>query len=121
MHDIRAIRENPAAYDDGWRKRGLEKQTDAILALDVACREAATQKQQAEAARNAASKQIGAAKAQKNEAEAQRLMAEVATLKAAIETAGAREADASKQLHDILASLPNIPVAEAPEGLDESD
>ena len=121
MHDIKAIRENPAAFDAGWKLRGLEKQTDAILALDAASREAATQKQQAEAARNAASKQIGAVKAQKNEAEAQRLMAEVANLKATIESAGAREAEVGKQLHDLLAGLPNIPAPGVPEGLDEAD
>ncbi len=119
MHDIKAIRDNPAFYDAGWKRRGLEAQTPSILQLDTALREAATSKQQAEAARNAASKQIGAAKAQKNEAEAQRLMAEVASLKTTIETAGAREAEVSKQLHDLLAGLPNLPDASVPDGADE--
>ncbi len=119
MHDIQAIRDNAAAYDAAWARRGLPNQTDAILALDAQLRAAKTAKQEAEAARNAASKQIGAAKAQKNEAEAARLMAEVATLKEAIEAEGAKEADFAKQLHDILAALPNLPAADAPDGADE--
>ena len=119
MHDIKAIRDNPAAYDAAWQRRGLAAQTQAILALDTQVRSATTAKQEAEAARNAASKQIGAAKAQKNEPEAQRLMAEVATLKQKIEDEGAREAEAAKQLHDILAALPNRPDPSVPDGADE--
>ncbi|HWA22529.1 MAG TPA: serine--tRNA ligase [Caulobacterales bacterium] len=120
MHDIQAIRDNPAAYDAAWARRGLPKQTDAILALDAQLRAAKTAKQEAEAARNAASKQIGAAKAQKNEAEAQRLMSEVTSLKEAIEREGAKEADLAKQVHDILAALPNLPAADVPDGADET-
>jgi seryl-tRNA synthetase len=120
MHDIQAIRDNPAAYDAAWARRGLPKQTDAILALDAQLRAAKTAKQEAEAARNAASKQIGAAKAQKNEAEAQRLMGEVASLKEKIERESAKEADLSKQVHDILAALPNLPAADVPDGADET-
>jgi seryl-tRNA synthetase len=119
MHDIKAIRDNPGLYDAAWARRGLAAQTPAILELDTKVRAAVTAKQEAEAARNAASKQIGAAKAQKNEAEAQRLMAEVATLKTRIEEAGAAEAEAAKKLHDILAALPNRPDISVPEGADE--
>ena len=119
MHDIKAIRDNAAAYDAAWKRRGLEAQTPSILQLDTAVREAATSKQQAEAQRNAASKAIGAAKAQKNETEAQKLMADVASLKATIESAGARETEVSKQLHDLLAGLPNLPAADVPDGADE--
>jgi len=119
MHDIKAIRDNPDHYDAGWKRRGLPPQTPELLRLDAASREAATQKQQAEAARNAASKQIGQAKAQKNEAEAQRLMAEVASLKTTIESAGAREAEVARELHDLLAGLPNLPDASVPDGSDE--
>ncbi len=36
MHDIRAIRADPAAYDTSWALRGLSAQTPAILALDEA-------------------------------------------------------------------------------------
>jgi hypothetical protein len=34
MHDIRAIRENPAAFDAALARRGLSSMSPAILALD---------------------------------------------------------------------------------------
>ena len=70
MHDIKAIRENPAAFDAAWARKGLAPQTPRILELDVAVRAAKTQRQEAEAGRNAASKAIGAAKAKKDDTEA---------------------------------------------------
>ncbi|MBL8543414.1 MAG: serine--tRNA ligase [Hyphomonadaceae bacterium] len=119
MHDIRAIRENAAIYDAAWARKGLSLQTPAIIEADAKLRAAATAKQEAEAARNAASKQIGQAKAQKDEARAQALMAEVAAAKATIEQAGADEAKWQKVRDDLLASLPNLPALEVPDGADE--
>ncbi len=119
MHDIRAIRENAAIYDAAWARKGLSAQTPAIIEADAKLRAAATAKQEAEAARNAASKQIGQAKAQKDEARAQALMAEVAAAKATIEQAGADEAKWQKVRDDLLASLPNLPALDVPDGADE--
>jgi seryl-tRNA synthetase len=120
MHDIKFIRENAAAFDAGLARRGLEPQAASILAEDAKWLAATRAKQEAEAARNAASKQIGAAKAAKDEARAQALMAEVAGLKAAIDSAGADEAAAEKARDDILAALPNIPAHDVPKGEDET-
>lgn len=119
MHDIRAIRENPALYDAAWARRGLAPQAQTIIDLDLKLRAASTAKQEAEAARNAASKAIGAAKAQKNEAEAERLMAQVADAKTRIEQAGAEEARWQRQRDTLLASLPNLPAHDVPDGADE--
>src|SRR5215831_19040897 len=123
MHDIRAIRDDFAAFKSAIGRRNLSAeqraQVDAILDLDTRLRASTTAKQEAEAARNAASKQIGQAKAQKDEARAQALMAEVAALKTKIETSGADETELQKQRDDILASLPNIPAIDVPEGEDE--
>jgi seryl-tRNA synthetase len=120
MHDIKAIRDDPEAFDRAWARRGLPAQTPEILALDARRRAADTAKQQAEAARNAASKQIGAAKAAKNEAEAQRLIGEVASLKGEIDKHGAAEKAASDALTGLLAALPNLPAPDVPDGADES-
>jgi len=120
MHDIRAIRDNPAAYDAAWASKGLGPQTPAILALDEALRAAQTALQVAQSRRNAASKLIGQAKARKDEGEAQALMAEVETLKGAIAENTEAEARLGGQLHDILAALPNLPAADTPPGEDES-
>ena len=120
MHDIKAIREDSAAFAASIGRRGLAVDVAAILALDAAKRAAETQKQQAEAGRNAASKAIGQAKAQKDEARSLALMADVEALKAAITEAGAREAAAGAALHDMLAALPNLPAHDVPDGQDET-
>ena len=120
MHDIRAIRENPQAYDKGWALKGLKPQTPAILELDAKLRSAQTAVQEAQARRNDASKQIGQAKAQRDETKAQALMAEVEQLKNAMAEQGEVEAAVGAQLRDLLSSLPNIPAADVPPGEDET-
>ncbi len=119
MHDIKAIRENPARFDANWARRGLEAQTSQLLALDEALRAAIAKKQAAETQRNAASKQIGAAKAKGDEAEFERLRAQVADLKTVIEKAGAQEKALGEKLRDKLLSLPNLLADDVPEGEDE--
>ena len=81
MHDIRSIRENPAAFDKGLRNRGMEPLSDRLIALDDARKSAVSSLQAATERRNAYSKEIGQAKAKKDEARAQELMAEVARIK----------------------------------------
>ncbi len=120
MHDIRAIRENPAAFDAGWSARGLSPQTPAILALDGEMRTATTALQAAQSRRNDASKLIGQAKARKDEDGAAALMSEVEALKAEMTTQGEIEARIGGQLRDLLASLPQIPDAQVPAGADEA-
>ncbi|KCZ56127.1 serine--tRNA ligase [Hyphomonas chukchiensis] len=121
MFDIRAIRDNPDAFRAAWnrRKPGLGDSVAEILRHDSALRKAVTDKQDAEKVRNENSKLIGRAKAEKNEEEAARLMALVAEAKSTIETAGEQEAAAKALLDDLLMGLPNLPLAEVPEGSDE--
>jgi seryl-tRNA synthetase len=120
MHDIRAIRENPALYDAAWARRGLSPQARKIVDLDAKLRTASTAKQEAEAGRNAASKAIGAAKAKNDEAEAERLITQVSALKQRIEESGAEEAKWQSARDDLLAELPNLPDPQVPDGADES-
>jgi seryl-tRNA synthetase len=120
MHDLKAIRENPAHYDAGWARRGLSAQTPVILELDARVRAAKSKRMDGEAIRNSASKAIGAAKAQKNEAEAARLMEEVARAKVAMEEGSAEEAVAQLELDTIIHALPNLPDASVPPGEDEA-
>ena len=113
MHDIRAIRDDFKAWETAMLRRSLSAdqraQIASILDLDKQARALQTQRQDAEAGRNAASKAIGAAKAQKNDAEAARLMEEVARLKGVIETSSADEEKIAGELRSILESLPNVP------------
>ena len=120
MHDIRAIREAPAAFDAGLAKRGAAPLAAALLALDDRRRAAIGAAQDAQGKRNEWSKAIGQAKASKDEARAQALMADVAALKDALPGLEAAEAEASTALDAALAAIPNIPAAEVPKGADES-
>ena len=102
MFDLRAIRENPDNFRAAWnrRKAGLGDIVDDILAHDTALRKAATDKQEAEAARNAKSKDIGKAKASGDDALFEQLRAEVAEAKDTIEAAGEQEAAAKALLEE---------------------
>ncbi|MCC5959667.1 MAG: serine--tRNA ligase [Rhodobacteraceae bacterium] len=121
MHDIRAIRENPAAFDAAFARRGLAAQSGRILDIDQARRAAISAVETAKAAQNAASKQVGAAKAKGDEAEFERLRALVADKKAEIATLEDQARAADAELTALLETLPNLPMAEVPDGADESD
>ncbi|NNE58896.1 MAG: serine--tRNA ligase [Hellea sp.] len=119
MHDIKAIRENPEHFDKLWAKRGLEPQSGKVIDQDKLIRKAMSVVQEAEAARNKASKQIGAAMAKGDKEEAERLKTEVAGAKNVIAAMGAQVDGEKAQLHDLLAGLPNLPFEDVPDGEDE--
>ena len=76
--------------------------------------------EQAQARRNAACKEIGAAKAKKDEAAAQKLMAEVDELKTTLPALEAEAKAADEELDERLATIPNLPLADVPDGADEN-
>jgi seryl-tRNA synthetase len=119
MHDIRWIRDNPDAFDAGLARRGLTPESKRVLALDERRRAVIGKVEQAQARRNATAKEIGVAKKNKDEAAAAKLMAEVADLKGAIPAMEADEKDATAELEKALAEIPNLPLAEVPDGADE--
>ena len=121
MHDIRLIRDDPAAFDRGLAARGLAPLAAALLALDAQSRELQTALQTKLARRNEASKAIGQAKAQKDEATAQALMAEVAALKTDIPALETDSAAKAAELESQLAAIPNLPDPSVPAGTDEND
>ena len=119
MYDIKWIRENPEAFDTGLKRRGLAPLSASLLARDEKRRAAITASEQAQARRNAASKEIGQAKAKKDEAAASALMAEVAKLKDTLPQLEAEAKTLSDELDKELAQIPNLPLAEVPDGADE--
>ena len=119
MHDIRLIRENRDAFDEGLGRRGLDPLSSVLIALDERRRSAIAGLQAAQERRNALSKEIGQAKAKKDEARAEELMAEVARLKENVPQLEAQERAAAKALDDALAEIPNTPNPDVPEGRDE--
>ena len=120
MHDIRSIRENPAAFDAALARRGFAPMASDLVALDERRRALITEAQLGQARRNEASKAIGAAKAQKDEAKAASLMAEVGALKERLPAIEAEEKALGEQLTGQLAAIPNLPLADVPGGEDEA-
>jgi len=121
MHDIRAIRDNPDAFDAALKRRGLAPESKRLIALDEKRRAKILELETAQARRNAASKEIGEAKRSKNEEKAAGLFAEVSMLKDSIPKMEAEEKEASKALDEALAQIPNLPLPEVPDGKDERD
>src|SRR3978361_831104 len=119
MHDIKSIRENPETFDAGLKRRGLEPLSASLLAIDERRRAAILASEQAQARRNSASKEIGDAKKAKDDARAAKLMAEVAELKTTMPELEAATKAADEELAKELAAIPNLPLVEVPDGLDE--
>ncbi len=119
MHDLKALRDNPAAYDQNWARRGLSPQTPIILELDEKRRALQTELQTAQNRRNEASKEIGAVKSKGGDAS--ELMAEVASLKDRMAILEEQEKDAADKLNEVLSALPNMVASDVPDGADEND
>ncbi len=121
--DVKWIRENQDAFVKGLSDRAFgdpQATLTQILTLDEQRRETIQALQELQARRNAASKEIGKAKQAKDEAEAKRLMDEVAGLKATIQEGEDKERAQDKELHDLLAGIPNMPADDVPVGPDEN-
>ncbi|MGE0626328.1 MAG: serine--tRNA ligase [Hyphomicrobiaceae bacterium] len=121
MLDIKWIRDNPALFDAGLKKRGIDGMSARLLGLDETRRRHVTQLQEIQARRNAASKEIGAAKKAKDEAKASALMAEVADLKAKLSDGEEQERQLTAGIEKELATIPNLPLDDVPVGKDEHD
>ncbi|MBU3887370.1 serine--tRNA ligase [Methylosinus sporium] len=121
MHDIKFIRDNAEAFDNGRRRRNLAPLSESLFALDDARRTAIAALQAAQERRNAASKEIGVAMREKDAARAEALKAEVAKLKEDFPQLEQKEREASAALDKALSEIPNTPLDQVPEGKDEHD
>jgi len=117
MHDIRTIRDDPAAFDRALARRGLPSRSAELLALDAERRAAQQRLNELQAKRNELSGQVGRAKSKGEDAGA--LMAEVARLKDEMAAAEAKAAEADAALDRVLAEIPNLPASDVPDGRDE--
>ncbi|MDE0880785.1 MAG: serine--tRNA ligase [Sphingomonas bacterium] len=121
MHDIRLIRDDPAAFDAALAKRGAAPEAATLIALDDSRRNAIAAAQAAQTTRNELSKGIGQAKSAKDEAKAAALMADVAALKEAMPTLETAEAKAAWAFDTANARIANLPATDVPNGTDEDD
>jgi seryl-tRNA synthetase len=119
MHDIRWIRDNREAFDRGLERRGLAPEAARLIALDEARRALIQKLEQAQARRNAASREIGEAKKAKENERADALLAEVGELKTVIPQLETEEKAASEKLSEVLSWIPNLPLDDVPDGADE--
>ena len=121
MHDIRAIRQAPDAFDAALARRGDAPLSSEILAIDEARRAKIAAAETAQAEQNQASKKVGAAKAAGDEAEFERLRALVSEKKSEVAAMQAEAKELDAQLTDKLSWIANIPADDVPDGADEND
>ncbi|MEO1045406.1 MAG: serine--tRNA ligase [Pseudomonadota bacterium] len=121
MHDIRTIRENPAAFDNALTLRGMEPQSSTLLELDEEQRRLTTELQVMQSRRNEASKAIGAAMGKGDKETAEALKAEVAQIKTSMPQVEEKQREVAMALHRAMAALPNLPAPDTPEGAGEED
>ena len=121
MHDLKYIRENAAAFDAALSRRGAAAASAEILALDERRRSVLTELQDGQSRRNEASKAIGVAMGKGDTATAEALKADVSRLKEKLPQLEEQERTVSGELDALLASIPNLPFDDVPQGSDEND
>jgi seryl-tRNA synthetase len=119
MHDIKAIRDNPQAFDAGLARRGLAALSPSLLEIDQHKREVQNKLQDMLSQRNALSKDVGEAMKKGEKERAEEIKAEVASLKDALAANEELERQLTAKLNDALSAIPNIPLDEVPDGVDE--
>ncbi|GAA6207924.1 serine--tRNA ligase [Cognatishimia sp. WU-CL00825] len=121
MHDIRAIRDNPAAFDAALSRRGDAPMSSALLEVDAERRAKITASETAQSDQKKASKLVGAAKAKGDDAEFERLRALVGQKKEEVAAMQNEAKDLDAKLTDMLARIPNLPAQDVPQGADETE
>ncbi len=118
MHDIRAIRAEPAAFDAAMARRGLAPVADALLARDAERRAALTAVQDKQTRRNALARQVGEGK--RKGADTSALEAEAGALRNEMEALERKAATLEAETRGVLETLPNVLDADVPDGADET-
>jgi seryl-tRNA synthetase len=121
MHDLKYIREHTVAFDAALSRRSTAALSGEILALDQRRRAVLAELQDGQARRNEASKAIGAAMGRGDAATAEALKAEVAALKDRLSLLEEQDRQITAELEALLASIPNLPADDVPQGADEND
>ena len=119
MIDIKKLRENPQAFQDKWKSRGLDVDVNDIVAKDAEWREAIAKVEELKALRNTESKKIGALKKAGEDATEQ--MAAVKKIGDDIKELDQKADSLSSEIRNTLLSLPNPPSDATPIGSSEED
>jgi seryl-tRNA synthetase len=118
MHELRWIRENPGEFDRGLERRGLQPAAGEVLALDREWRALQTAAEDAQAARNRLSREVGTAKSRGEPVE--ELLSQISRGRDAEAANAAKAGELRVRIDDLLARLPNLPAPEVPDGPDET-
>jgi seryl-tRNA synthetase len=118
MHDIRTIRDDPAAFDAALARRGLPAVADSVLAIDTSRRAALTAQQELQARRNAIAKEVAQGRRKGEDTAA--LEAESAALRDQMADLDARAAELNASMTSVLEALPNTLDPGVPDGADET-
>ena len=117
MHDLRALRADPAGFDADLARRALPAAASALLVQDEARRAALTASQERQQRRNALARLIGQAK--RDGADSAALEAEAVAIRAELERLEREAAGLDQSIRDALAELPNRLDPGVPAGRDE--
>lgn len=119
MHDLKALRADPAAFDAALARRNLPAVADDLVKEDEQRRAALAELQEAQGQRKGLAKEIGQAK-RKGE-DTTEIEARGAALRDQIATLEARASEIQKRIDDVLQRLPNQLDPGVPDGRDETD
>ena len=123
MHDLRVLRDSLPALREGMRRRGqldvLGERIDRAEALDRERRSLIQRADDLKAARNAASEEVARRKRAKEDADA--LIAQTRVLGDEIAILERDLGAVEEELGAILMRIPNVPLAEVPEGGEENN
>jgi seryl-tRNA synthetase len=118
MHDIRAIRADPAGFDAALARRGLPPVSPELVEKDAAHRAVLTALQEMQSRRNALSRQVGEGRRAKTNTTA--LEVEAGALRADMDRLEKQADNLQSELRLLLDCLPNVLDPDVPDGADES-
>jgi seryl-tRNA synthetase len=121
MHDIKSIRDNATAFDAALKRRGLDSMADHVNSIEGRRLAIIRVLESWRARRKVASDKIHQAMKSKDENEAQKLKAEVAECKTSIATLEREQREVDQEIETALAAIPNLPLDDVPDGVDEHD
>ena len=118
MHDIRALRDDPAGFDAAIARRRLPPIADTVLAQDAERRAALTAQQDLQARRNALAKEV--AQGRRAGTDTAGLEAQSGALREEMAALDARAAALNGAVTAILEAIPNLLDPSVPDGADEA-
>ena len=118
MFDLKWIRENPDLFDNGLKRRGLSPVSKDLLQIEEEKRLLQSQIQEVNESRNTIARTLGEKKKLGEDISSH--AQEGTRLKNLLPELEEKERLLSQKLNDILAPLPNLPLNDIPDGLDET-